>query len=77
MSALITHTTEMPSNSSTAEAVTSGHAASNSEYNSGVNNDASSTTNGGTKSKTEAEIAADKLYEECIEDEYAKREGGA
>jgi hypothetical protein len=36
-----------------------------------------STTNGGTKSKTDAEIAADKLYEERIEDEYAKREGGA
>ena len=30
---------------------------------------------GGTKS--EAEIAAEKLYEERIEEEYAKREGGA
>jgi hypothetical protein len=27
--------------------------------------------------KSEAEIAADKLYEERIEEEYAKREGGA
>jgi hypothetical protein len=27
--------------------------------------------------KTEAEEAADRLYEERMEDEYAKREGGA
>lgn len=27
--------------------------------------------------KSEAEIAADKVYEERIEEEYAKREGGA
>jgi len=27
--------------------------------------------------KSEAELAADKLYEERIEEEYAKREGGA
>lgn len=30
-----------------------------------------------SQSKSEAEIAADKLYEERIEEEYAKREGGA
>jgi hypothetical protein len=30
---------------------------------------------GGTKS--EAELAAERLYEERMEDEYAKREGGA
>jgi hypothetical protein len=30
---------------------------------------------GGTKS--EAELAAEKLYEERMEEEYAKREGGA
>ena len=29
------------------------------------------------KEKTEAEDAADRLYEERIEEEYAKREGGA
>ena len=29
------------------------------------------------KEKTEAELAAEKLYEENIEEEYAKREGGA
>jgi hypothetical protein len=28
-------------------------------------------------SKSEAELAAEKLYEERIEEEYAKREGGA
>lgn len=76
MSAPTTHTTEMPSNSSTSENVTSGLAASTSEYNNGVDDNTSSTTNTGTKKKTEAEIAADKLYEERIEDEYAKREGG-
>jgi len=27
--------------------------------------------------KTEAELAAEKLYEERMEEEYAKREGGA
>ena len=27
--------------------------------------------------KTQADIAAEKLYEERMEDEYAKREGGA
>jgi hypothetical protein len=31
----------------------------------------------GAKTRSEAEIAADKLYEERIEEEYAKREGGA
>ena len=30
-----------------------------------------------SKAKTEAEEAADRLYEERIEEEYAKREGGA
>jgi hypothetical protein len=29
------------------------------------------------KTKSEAELAAEKLYEERIEEEYAKREGGA
>jgi hypothetical protein len=32
---------------------------------------------GTTRAKTEAEIEADRLYEERIEEEYAKREGGA
>lgn len=29
------------------------------------------------QNKSEAELAAEKLYEERMEDEYAKREGGA
>jgi hypothetical protein len=33
--------------------------------------------NAPTTTKSEAELAADKLYEERIEEEYAKREGGA
>jgi len=32
---------------------------------------------GSVAKKTEAEEAADRLYEERIEEEYAKREGGA
>ncbi len=32
---------------------------------------------GTTRPKTEAELEADRLYEEAMEDEYAKREGGA
>lgn len=38
---------------------------------------AEATKAGVAKSATEAEQAANKLYEERIEDEYAKREGGA
>ncbi len=34
-------------------------------------------TNTTSQTKTEAEAAADRLYEERIEEEYAKREGGA
>lgn len=30
-----------------------------------------------SRPKTEVELAAEKLYEERMEDEYAKREGGA
>jgi hypothetical protein len=32
---------------------------------------------GTTREKTEAEIEADRMYEEAMEEEYAKREGGA
>jgi hypothetical protein len=32
---------------------------------------------GTTRDKTEAEKEADRLYEEAMEDEYAKRDGGA
>lgn len=32
---------------------------------------------GNTRPKTEAEIRADRLYEEAMEQEYAKRDGGS
>jgi hypothetical protein len=32
---------------------------------------------GTTRAKTEEEEAADRLYEEAMEEEYAKREGGS
>ncbi|GJC81308.1 hypothetical protein ColLi_04146 [Colletotrichum liriopes] len=32
---------------------------------------------GTTRPKTEAELEADRLYEEAMEEEYAKREGGS
>lgn len=38
---------------------------------------AQAATDTGSHTKTEAEEAADRLYEERIEEEYAKREGGA
>jgi hypothetical protein len=77
MSASAMHTTETPSSSSMSESVTSRLAATNSEYNKNNDNYESNTPNGGSKTKSEAELAAEKLYEERIEDEYAKREGGA
>lgn len=68
---LPTFTAEKPSTSETSEAAVGtmtseqpkqhDHAASSSK----------------PQTKSEAEIAAEKLYEERIEDEYAKREGGA
>lgn len=38
---------------------------------------AQTATNTTSQTKTEAEEVADRLYEERIEEEYAKREGGA
>jgi hypothetical protein len=38
---------------------------------------ASSGSSAGQQSKSDVERAAEKAYEERIEDEYAKREGGA
>ncbi|KAF9876017.1 hypothetical protein CkaCkLH20_06463 [Colletotrichum karsti] len=32
---------------------------------------------GTTRPKTEAELEADRLYEEAMEEEYAKRDGGS
>lgn len=74
-----THPTEMPSNSSTAEHTTSSDMATNGAS-SNMNTSSESQVNGtgvAARTKSEAEIAADKLYEERIEEEYAKREGGA
>jgi hypothetical protein len=43
-----------------------------------ITNDSSGTAGSHrSRVKTEEEITAEKLYEERIEDEYAKREGGA
>ncbi|KAK3070216.1 hypothetical protein LTR53_010837 [Teratosphaeriaceae sp. CCFEE 6253] len=77
-------TTETPSSSETAvgssnslypKDSTSAADISNTESKVGVtSNQASSTTSNQPGS---AEAAAEKLYEERIEDEYAKREGGA
>ena len=53
----------------------SGLAAWNSSYHEDITSDI--VTNGETKLKTVVERAADKIYEERIEEEYAKREGGA
>ncbi|KAK3061050.1 hypothetical protein LTS18_007131, partial [Coniosporium uncinatum] len=64
-------TTEKPSNSETTEG--SVPSASVPDQKSQVG----STGPDVQKTKSEAEKAADKLYEERIEDEYAKREGGA
>ena len=64
---------ELPSNSSTSipNPVTDSEVPT-----SGIAKD--EVVNGGaSKEKSEAEEAADRLYEERIEEEYAKREGGA
>ncbi|KAI1124248.1 hypothetical protein F5Y10DRAFT_249960 [Nemania abortiva] len=50
------------------QAVDSGSSATGAGVNTGA---------GITREKTEAEIEADRLYEEAMEEEYAKREGGA
>ena len=59
-------TTEKPSTSETSQ---------DSQPATTVSGQNSGTTQQTTKS--EAELAAEKLYEERIEEEYAKREGGA
>ncbi|KAE9976572.1 hypothetical protein EG327_007991 [Venturia inaequalis] len=57
------HTTEKPSTSETKETVKA------------TQNTSTPSTSSNTKS--EAELAAEKLYEERMEEEFAKREGGA
>ncbi|RYP65576.1 hypothetical protein DL769_006279 [Monosporascus sp. CRB-8-3] len=56
------------SNSSTGDRQSDGHTATGAGVNVGA---------GITREKTEAELEADRLYEERMEEEYAKREGGA
>ncbi len=63
------HTTEKPYTSETREAP------KDSQLSAEVSNSRSDMAQQTTKS--EAELAAEKLYEERIEEEYAKREGGA
>jgi hypothetical protein len=72
MSTPMGHSTEKPENPSSIEQDISNEAAK-SRTSSASYGPAGS--NSGQKS--EVEIAADKLYEERIEEEYAKREGGA
>ncbi len=77
-------TTEKPSNS---ESLPANNTESTSNSNSAVHQAAASAgvaadqSGGGSsaegKMRSEVEKAADKLYEERMEDEYAKREGGA
>ncbi len=78
MSAPTTQTTGLPTNSSTNEDTTT--LACNNITTTTNGSSAGSTTSNGSYSsrpKTEVELAAEKLYEERMEDEYAKREGGA
>ena len=69
--------TETPSNSETAESGYSGPAAdvNTTESKVGMTGNQSGKTT--SSQPGSAEAAADKLYEERIEEEYAKREGGA
>jgi len=60
----VTIPSEKPANSDTSPDTTATQPASNA-------------TNSTPHTKSEAEEAADRLYEERIEEEYAKREGGA
>ena len=64
--------TELPSNSSTQPE--NGNTSTSTTAN-GMSQ--ASNESGEAGRKTEAEEAADRLYEERIEEEYAKREGGA
>ena len=74
-----THPTEMPSNSSTAErSLSAGMATGGASSTTDASRERQVNGSGAAaRTKTEAEIAADKLYEERMEEEYAKREGGA
>lgn len=75
---------EKPSTSLTGESNTAAEASlSTQQHSSAIANEAgdgagaSAGSSAAQNTKSEVEKAADKLYEERIEDEYAKREGGA
>lgn len=74
-------TTDKPSSSSTPETATStGQTGVQGAIASATDATGAAAKSGSTAAehtKSEAEQAADKLYEERMEDEYAKREGGA
>jgi hypothetical protein len=65
------HTTEKPSTSETTETT-----AATEVTNPPAQGDGAASV-AGAQTKSDAEIAAEKLYEERMEEEYAKREGGA
>ena len=68
----------MPSSKNTQPAAPSGPSAPRIENDIEVPSGAGVNTGAGSsREKTQAEIEADKLYEEAMEEEYAKREGGA
>ncbi|KAI9698931.1 MAG: hypothetical protein M1836_003120 [Candelina mexicana] len=74
--------TEKPSNSESLPAPgiesTSNSAVHQAAASAGVGSDRTSEASSAEgKTRSQVERAADKLYEERIEDEYAKREGGA
>jgi len=78
MPSLPSLTSEKPSNSVTSvdtESATKN--ATDSTNSSSGGSAAEEAKAGGSQTALEASRAADKLYEENIEDEYAKREGGA
>ncbi|KAF2103299.1 hypothetical protein NA57DRAFT_72275 [Rhizodiscina lignyota] len=66
-------TAEKPSTSETSEPL----ATQTSSAGQAAEKASTSTSSTMAQTKSEAELAAEKLYEERIEDEYAKREGGA
>merc|ERR1712225_92437 len=76
MSAPYQPTTELPSNSSTQPESTTSSSSSTTTTNAAASKGQQNGSNSEVR-KTEAEEAADRLYEERIEEEYAKREGGA
>lgn len=63
---------DSPAQSQTSQPVETQHQQPSLATGAGVNTGA-----GTTRPKTEAELEADRLYEEAMEEEYAKRDGGS